>query len=249
MDWQHWIERWDTQQEAYMANREERFSVIGEVVAQISDDGPPRVLDLGCGPGSLSVRLLDRIAGTTSVAVDADPVTQMLGQRAYGDRGGALTWIDADLADASWVEKVAHLGPFDAAVSTTALHWMTSDALARLYGTVFTLLRPGGAVVNGDHLKGCAGPRLDELERSLRRLPNDGREDWGQWWDALRAEAAGEPELAEAFAEQARRRAEHPDTRDRPGIEFHVAALHTAGFTEAGTVWQYGDDRVVVAVR
>jgi hypothetical protein len=30
-DWQHWMDRWETQQAAYVARREERFEVMLEV--------------------------------------------------------------------------------------------------------------------------------------------------------------------------------------------------------------------------
>jgi SAM-dependent methyltransferase len=248
MDWTHWVDRWDAQQEAYMAKREERFAVIGDVVGWASGSNTPRLLDLGCGPGSLSVRLADRFPGARIAAVDRDPVTQLLGRRAYGDRDGAIDWIDVDLADPAWPEKLAHLTPFDAAVSTTALHWLPADVLVRTYQHVAAMLRPGGAFVNGDHLQEPAGTRLAELGVALRRVPGDSRELWDPWWQALEAEAAGVPELADAFAERRRRNADHPDTTNAPTLAFHVAALHEAGFTETGTVWQHGDDRVLVAL-
>jgi trans-aconitate methyltransferase len=249
MDWTHWLQRWDSQQEAYIANREERFDIIGDVVAWVAGDAAPRVLDLGAGPGSLSVRLHDRFPGSRICAVDRDPVTQLLGQRGYGDCGGSITWIDADLTDPSWTEKVRSLAPFDAAVSTTALHWLSADALARLYQDIAELVRPGGAFVNGDHLRERPGTRLAELTVAVRAVAEDERELWEPWWEALEAEAAAVPELAEAFAERARRSADHPDTSHSPGFDFHLASLRIAGFTEVGTVWQHGDDRVLVALR
>jgi len=36
---------------------------------------------------------------------------------------------------------------------------------------------------------------------------------------------------------------------DLPTVEDHLQALRDASFAEAGTVWQHGDDRVVVAIR
>jgi hypothetical protein len=34
-----------------------------------------------------------------------------------------------------------------------------------------------------------------------------------------------------------------------PDFDFHVAALHDAGFREVGTIWQVLSDRVLPAVR
>ncbi|OLT16976.1 hypothetical protein BJF78_13655 [Pseudonocardia sp. CNS-139] len=59
-----WIDRWDAQQTRYIADREERFAVIGDVVAHaLGPAGDPVVLDVGCGPGSLSARLAHRLPG------------------------------------------------------------------------------------------------------------------------------------------------------------------------------------------
>ena len=89
MNWQGWLERWDAQQRTYVPEREERFAVIADVVAAVAGDRP-RVLDLGCGPGSLSLRLLDRLPGASVVAVDADPVLLTLGRRASDRRRAVL---------------------------------------------------------------------------------------------------------------------------------------------------------------
>ncbi len=191
-----WIARWDRQQEIYLADRE--------------------VLDLGCGPGSLAVRLLARIPKATVIAVDADPVTLSLGRAAYGDVPG-LRFLDVDLRAPGWA---ASLGldpgrPVDAVVSTTALHWLTAADLRELYRVVASLLRPGGLFLDGDHLQldESEDPVLARLDRVLeereddRRFPDGyaGREDWGQWWQAV----AVDPALADAIAERERRTVDH----------------------------------------
>ncbi|MGH3972907.1 MAG: hypothetical protein ACRDS9_06235 [Pseudonocardiaceae bacterium] len=57
-----WITRWDAQQTRYIADREERFAVIGDVVTRVVGDSlAPVVLDIGCGPGSLAERLAARL--------------------------------------------------------------------------------------------------------------------------------------------------------------------------------------------
>ena len=58
-----WVARWDAQQEGYIADREERFAVLGDAVAAaLADVAEPVVVDLGCGPGSLSARLARALA-------------------------------------------------------------------------------------------------------------------------------------------------------------------------------------------
>lgn len=248
MDWKHWIERWDHTQEGYLARRDERFGVIFDVVERVTGTQAPRVLDLASGPGSLATRLIDRLPGSRVVAVDADPVLHLLGQRVYGDRDGRLRWVLGDLAGTAWVDAVDAAGPFDAAVSTTALHWLDAAALARCLGQVGALVRPGGVFVNGDHIHE-AGDRLRTLQQALRALPRDGRQEYRPWWADLEEAAEGEPELAAAFAERARLGAGFPQAQESPALDFHVAALRAAGFADVGSVWQEADDRVLVGLR
>jgi SAM-dependent methyltransferase len=244
-----WLRRWDDQQEGYMANREERFAVIVDVVAEVSGGEPRWILDLGCGPGSLAARVLERFPGASVVALDNDPVLMLLGRRAYGDFGGRLSWVQADLRSPDWPGAVSAFGRFDAVVSTTALHWLERDALRAAYAGAVSVLEPHGVVVNGDHFFEPEHPRLSALQAALRQVADDDREAWSPWWDALESAVGGDEELAAAFAERARRNAGHPEATVTPPLQQHLSALGAAGLIDAGTVWQFGDDRVLVAMR
>jgi SAM-dependent methyltransferase len=244
-----WLDRWDRQQEVYIADREERFAVIADVVRVVSGRPDPLVVDLGAGPASLSVRLLDRLPGARVVAVDADPLLLGLADAAYGDRPG-LRIVDRDLRESGWPTALGLDQAPDAIVSTTALHWLTLEQLAEVYRSCAELLAPGGALVNGDHLPEPPDrPELGRLTRQVaegraERVGRSGAEDWEQWWDAV----AAAPELAELRGQRGARPIEHSVPR-APTLADHERLLSTAGFAEVGTVWQHGDDRVLVAIR
>ena len=200
-----WLDRWDRQQEFYLADREERFTVIADVIASVVDRPDPLVLDLGCGPGSTSVRMLDRLPGAEVVGLDADPFLLGLARAAYDDRPG-LRFVEHDLRIAGWVEALALERPVDAVVSTTALHWLVRDELAAVYAACARLVRPGGLLVDGDHLfDGSATPRLTRLNEQVRearalRVGLDRPEEWTGWWDAARRA----PELRDLTATRRR---------------------------------------------
>jgi trans-aconitate methyltransferase len=101
-----WLSRWDAQQEWYMPDREERFTVLIDAVEAGADRDDPLVLDLGCGPGSLAVRLLDRMPAARVVAIDTDPLLLVLGRAAYGGRAG-LRFADQDLRRPGWAAAQA----------------------------------------------------------------------------------------------------------------------------------------------
>ena len=249
---QRWIDRWDAQQQRYMPDREERFTALIDAVEAGAGRPDPLVLDLGCGPGSLAVRLLGRMPAAMVVAIDADPLLLALGRAAYRDRAG-LRFANRDLRVPGWPDGLGLDRPADAAVSTTALHWLAAPALRAMYAELATVLRSGGLLLDGDHLTDDEGqtPVLARLNRALterweERAGADGQEDWKDWWQA----ATADPMLASPAAERAQRRlSEDHHGSESVRLAEHVGALTAAGFTEIGTVWQHGENRILAAVR
>lgn len=241
-----------------MPDREERFTALIDPVAETAGRDDPLVIDLGCGPGSLAVRLLARLPSAVVIAVDADPLLLGLGRAARAADAarapGTLRFAELDLRVPGWSASLGLDRPADAAVSTTALHWLPPDSLAAMYAEVATLLRPGGLLLNGDHLAEdkAVSPTLARLGRALnereehRRAPADQVETWAAWWDAALADAA----LSGLVAERERRLVDCEHHGSPSGrLAVHLDALHAAGFAEVGTLWQRGDNRLLCAVR
>jgi SAM-dependent methyltransferase len=250
-----WIDRWDAQQQGYLPDREERFTAMIDAVAEVAEAAgrpDPLVLDLGCGPGSLATRLLDRIPAATVIALDADPVLLAIGQAAWPARPG-LRLTDCDLRVPGWSERIGLDRPADAAVSTTALHWLAEPELRAMYAELATVLAPGGVLLNGDHMEEdpAGAPTLARLGDALirreeqRRFPDGHPENWKDWWTAVLAD----PALAGPVAERERRRyREDHHGSETLGLRTHLDALSAAGFAETGTLWQRGSNRLLCAV-
>jgi len=250
-----WIERWDRQQEESLPDREDRFTALIDAVEAGTGRPDPLVLDIGCGPGSLAVRLLARLPQATVIGIDADPVSLTLGRAAYSDVHG-LRFADLDLRVPGWSARLGRSpgtrAP-DVAVSTTALHWLPEPDLRALYAELASVLRPGGLLLDGDHftLDAKESPTLARLDLALReredqrRFPGGHPESWHAWWEA----AAADPALAGHVAERSRRRVDagHHGTQSTQ-LATHVEALSAAGFAEVGTLWQRGDNRLLCAV-
>ncbi|HEX7305824.1 class I SAM-dependent methyltransferase [Lentzea sp.] len=243
-----WVERWDRQQEHYIAGREERFQVIGDVVEHVcAQVDAALVVDLGCGPGSLSTRLHARVPHATIVGVDVHPF--LLGLARHTRPAEApVDYVLADLAEPGWTAHVGTARQWDAAVSTTALHWLEPDRLRGVYADLAEVIRPGGVLVNGDHLH-FEQPVLRELaefvrDRHAERAGVLANEDWRAWWDEARSDAG----LRELFTEEELTTKAGGYGNDL-SVRWHEEALLRAGFSDVGVVWQYGDDHVLVAVR
>ncbi|MFF5248530.1 class I SAM-dependent methyltransferase [Streptosporangium sp. NPDC000095] len=239
---------WEEQQSAYVAHRENRFQVMLDVL-DLHCPGDPTVLDLACGPGSITERVLSRFPRARAVAVDHDPVLTRLARSVLARHDDRATVVECDLAHAGWSSALPGLS-FDAVLTSTALHWLSPGQLLEVYTELARLLPPGSVLLNADHLRfGDDHPALRRLSAShdaavQRAAFTDGAATWEQWW----ATVAHHPELAPLLPERERRFADRPPQPPAP-LEFHLAALRTAGFAEVGTVWQYLDDHVVFARR
>jgi SAM-dependent methyltransferase len=250
IDWHSWLERWDAQQTGYLPDREARFNAMLDVLAVLLPEEFIAV-DLACGPGAISQRLLARFPKARCVAVDLDPILLAMGRGVLGTMGDRLRWVEADLMTAEWI---THLGEaqVDAVLSTTALHWLAPEQLIRLYRQLGQVVRPGGVFLNGDNLK--FGPHMPTFQRVAEAMKErireeafkgDGLEDWENWWKALSAE----PALKELFAERERRFTWRTAEWQMPIFDLHVAALRDGGFREVGVIWQNMENRVLLAVR
>lgn len=244
---------WDDQQAAYIADREGRFRVMVEVL-EIACGEAPLIVDLACGPGSLSARLLDALPRAQVLAVDHDPLLLDLAARTLNPvHHERLSILDADLEDDDWSALVSEaLGGRtpDAVVSTTALHWLQPDALVRLYAGAASLLTDGGVLLNGDHFRFDArSPALRRFaaahdEATQQRAQALGTMTWDAWWVAARAQPG-----AGALAVLRDARFGHRSSSPPTAVDFQLAALAQAGFSEVGTVWQLLDDYVVLGVK
>ncbi len=250
LNWHEWLERWDQQQSRYMPDREQRFTAMLDVLAAVLP-GRFVAIDLACGPGSISQRLLARFPQARCVAVDFDPILLQIGQHVLGDMQGRLRWVEADLREPSWPMQLGE-EQVDAVLSTTALHWLPSASLVLLYHQLGKLVRPGGVVLNGDHYE--FGPHMPTFRKvtetvhermSTDAVTQTNAEDWSAWWDALKRVPGMEP----MFAERERRFIERTHYGSHTLVELHEAALRDAGFREVGVIWQHMDNRVVLGVR
>ena len=247
VDWAAWLDRWHRQQEHYLHDRPRRFSLMLDYVEQFRGRGPLAIVDLCCGPGSITSAALSRFAAATVLACDIDPWLVEMGRRTVG-ADPRVNWLEADLRAEDWAAALPTAG-YDAILTSTALHWLHRDELVRVYDRLATLLAPAGVFMNADHLP-CGRGRIAAVSheraqaQSSGKLGAPGAESWEQYWEAARAE----PAFAALLAQRERRFAGRRRAEPVP-VEFHREALRAAGFTEVGEVWRDHDDAILLAVR
>ncbi len=143
-------QRWDP--DIYARNA--RFvSDLGEPLLELLRLAPGEsVLDLGCGDGALTEKIV--AAGGLVLGVDASP-EQVQAARQRG--------IDAQVCR---VEALPFHEEFDAVFSNAVLHWVKDQATA--LSCIFRSLKPGGRLVAEFGGAGCVATIRGALHESLR---------------------------------------------------------------------------------
>jgi len=145
-----------------------------DLVSRIRTQDPRLVVDLGCGPGELTVQLAARWPGARVVGMDSSP--EMLERARELDGAERVEWLEARAED--W--DLRSLGaPVDVLVTNAVLQWV--PAHLRLIPVWVEALAPGGAFAmqvpaNFDApshrlMREVAErhPRADELQPGLAR--------------------------------------------------------------------------------
>ncbi len=122
------------------------------VVELLSPQPNERILDLGCGDGALTVKLVE--LGCTLVGVDSSAAmveaAKTLGLEAYVLDGESLRFTDE----------------FDAVFSNAALHWMKNPQ--RVIAGAWQALKPGGRFVGEFGGYGNVATIVTAIESELR---------------------------------------------------------------------------------
>lgn len=242
-----WQRSWDRLEEDLVPDRELRLRVLLDVVAALVGTAPT-VVDLACGPGTITRRLLDRLPLARSIGVDVDPVLLALASATFAD-DDRVRIVRADLNDPSWVDGVPE-PQVDAVLTATALHWLPEDIVRRLYGDLAGLVRQGGVVAHSERMPlgelPRLGPALAAVEQQRRTGGDNGQARWDAWWEQASRDSALESAMRERHAVFD---ASYPTDEFSPPADWHIAALREAGFREVGVVWRSGEGAVVAAVR
>lgn len=151
---------WDPQR--YARNARFVAELGAPVLALLGPKPGERVLDLGCGDGALTEKLV--AAGCRVVGVDGS-AEQAEAARARG--------LDARVMDG---QALAFEAAFDAVFSNAALHWMPrADAVI---DGVWRALVPGGRFVGELGGQGCVAAIVGALEAALARRGAPTVEPW-----------------------------------------------------------------------
>ncbi len=183
LDWKLWIDRWDSMQRRYLVKRTERFTVITNMIKG-TQKKISKIIDLGCGPGSLMATVLEYFPNVEVIGIDFDPTLLLLANIRLMPFGHRAKIEYLDLREPSWTKVSTE--PVNAIISATALHWFSPAQLVELYSQIAKLLRKGGIFLNADHV-GSDSPYIQKVwEKNRERMRIEeaytNGDDWSSYW-------------------------------------------------------------------
>ena len=127
-----------------------------------------RILDLGCGTGTLALLIKRTEPEAELFGLDADP-EMLVRARAKAEEGGLRIRFEEGLSDRLPYPDAS----FDQVVSTLFFHHLTPDVKARTAAEIRRILRPGGRLHVADWGR-PSDPLMGALSLSIRLLDGFG---------------------------------------------------------------------------
>jgi ubiquinone/menaquinone biosynthesis C-methylase UbiE len=241
-----WLARWEAMQDAYVPFRAARFALMLDL-AELPPGPVASVLDLGCGPGSLSLRVARGYPQAEILAVDAEEALLSLGCAAAASCGSPIRFLQADLREGGWWAE--RDGQFDLVISATALHWLNAEHLTQTYRRIFRALKPGGCFLNSDHYASDHAETQAHYRALLRSWQQtafgaSGAEDWHGFWRGLTAELAREGKAVSLAEDSTWEGSDNGLSRS-----FHLQTLQDCGFARVEFHWQWLGEAILGASR
>ena len=162
---QQYDQEWVNKDSRRAAEREAQFNAALSWLS-VFVDGQSRVMDLGCGPGTLAEKLLAGFPEMNVICSDgSDEMLRLARQRlaSFGDRA---SFIEADFGAENWTANLPR--QLDAVVSARAIHNLRKlKLIGPVYGQIHELVRPGGVFLNIERIN-FATPNLRRRFRELQ---------------------------------------------------------------------------------
>ena len=204
-----------------LPNYDEMLDAVARCVSPQSQ----RILDLGCGTGGLSMKVLKSCPTAQVVALDYSPrmlefASDKLETAGYAPK--QWTGIQADFGD--WANHQLEIKDgFDACVSSLAIHHLTDEMKLKLFSRIRESLNPGGVFWNADPVL----PDLPALSEAYQSV----REEWAAQQGASLAEIRAKTGKSTPYGYS------NPD--QLATLDAHLQMLKTAGFESVAVPWKY----------
>jgi len=203
-----------------------RYDEMLELISRCVPSTSRRILELGCGTGELTIKILNRFPDAQVIALDYSPRMLKFAQDKITAAGYQQRWtgIQADFGD--WANNPENLdigSEFDACVSSLAIHHLQDEMKLKLFERIAASLTQHGCFWNAD-------PTLPESP-ALAEVYKAAREEW-----AVQQEIS----LTEIGAKRGATSTQGYSSQDQlASLDAHLQMLSKAGFKTVAVPWKY----------
>ncbi|HLO89415.1 MAG TPA: class I SAM-dependent methyltransferase [Nostocaceae cyanobacterium] len=203
-----------------------KYDEMLDVVVHCLPAGSHRILELGCGTGGLSLKILQRFPDAEIIALDYSSRMLSFAQEKITAAGYGNRWTGIEIDFGEWAinpKKINISTGFDAAVSSLAIHHLSDEMKFNVFQQIGDNLRSHGCFWNAD-------PVLPESP-NLAEIYAQGREEW------VKQQGIN---ITEVNAKRGISDNQGYSTQDRLAtLETHFQMLLNAGFVTVATPWKY----------
>lgn len=196
------------------------LTFVAKTCARVS-----RVLDVGCGGGTIGIPFLRAYPEAEVVFHDFSDTMLAAARENAGERENA-SFVSSDMSAPGWTKPLAAFAPFDVIVSGYAIHHLSDERKRAVYNDIFSLLAKGGVFLN---LERVASP-TDEIARVHDEIVIDALYVFERVKDASRTR--------DAVAAAHRERQSHGGNILSP-LDAQLTWLREAGFADVDCYWKY----------
>lgn len=117
------------------------LELITDAAAGINPDATD-MLDVGCGAGNYTIKMLQKVAGMNSSLIDlSKPMLQRAQQRVAQQTNGRVNTLQGDILDIALPQQA-----YDIVVAGAVLHHLRDDAdWEKVFANIYQSLKPGGS--------------------------------------------------------------------------------------------------------
>ena len=159
-------EGWVAKDRQRTAEREAQFRATTRWLG-VFLEGRGKVMDLGCGPGTLAEKLLATFPEMEVVCVDGSEAMIDLAKQSLSSYGQRASFAQADFGQDQWTANLPR--DLDGVVSARAIHNLRKlKPIEMVYRGICEILRPGGLFINVERVN-FSTPSLRKFYRELRK--------------------------------------------------------------------------------
>ena len=209
-----------------------RYDEMLDVLVTCTANANQRILELGCGTGELSLKILECYPSAEIVAVDYSPRMLHFAKSKIEAAGFADRWMGIELDFGEWANNSVDLSSylsmtidnkFNACISSLAIHHLKDEMKFKLFYRIAESLISGGCFWNAD-------PILAE-SKIMADIYQAVREDWV---DRQRTTLA---EIRAKIGNGTAHGYSNPD--QLATLSVHLEMLIKAGFDTVAVPWKY----------